>query len=124
MLRSLLTKVKPKADPLESPGVIYRIPCLDCDHSYIGETGRTLKVRLMKHKRCCWNLDPQKSAVAQHALDENHQIDWEGSTVIDRESHWHRRSIKEAMHIRKQSNFNQDQGLTISPIWTSDILAT
>ena len=111
----MLTKVKLPSDPLNSPGVIYRIPC---NRSY---TGRTLKVRLTEHQRCCRNLDAQRSVVAQYALDEDHRIDWEGSTVIDKECNWHRRRIKEAMHIKRHPNFNQDQGLAISPIWLSDI---
>ena len=91
-LRSMLTKVKPPPDTLNSPGVIYRIPFKNCDRSYIGRT---------EHQRCCRNLDAQRSAVAQHALDEDHRIDWEGSTVIDKECNWHRRRIKEAMHIKR-----------------------
>ena len=123
-LRSLLTKVKPKTDPTDTTGVVYRIPCMDCDRSYIGETCRTLNVRLKEHQRCCRNFESQKSAVAKHAIEEDHRIDWSNSTVIDKEPQWHRRRLKEALHIKKHSNFNQDQGLTVSPIWNSDISAT
>ena len=42
--------------------------------------------------------------------------------VVDKELQWHRTRLKEAMYIKY--NFNQDQGLVISPIWASDILAT
>ncbi len=49
--------MKPQPDLLNHPGVIYRIPCLDCDCSYIGETGRTLRVRLSEHQRCCRNFE-------------------------------------------------------------------
>ena len=123
-LRSLLTKVKPRMDPTDATGVVYRIPCMDCDRSYIGETCRTLNVRLKEHQRCCRNLESQKSAVAQHAIEEDDRIDWDQSTVIDREQKWHTRRLKEALHIRTHNNFNQDQGLAISPIWHSDISAT
>ncbi len=74
-LRSILTHVKPKPDDNNLPGVIYKIPCLDCNRSYIGETGRTLQVRIGEHKRHCRNLDTNKSAVAQHSLEEGHRID-------------------------------------------------
>ena len=60
-LRSLLTKVKPRTDPTDATGVVYRIPCMDCDRSYIGETCRTLDVRLKEHQRCCRNLESQRS---------------------------------------------------------------
>ena len=123
-LRSLLTKLKPKINLTDTTGVVYCIPCMDCDRSYIGETCRTLNVRLKEHQRCCSNFDLQKSAVAQHAVEEDHRIDWDNSMVVDKESKWHRRRLKEAMYIKKYNNFNQDQGFAISPIWASDILAT
>ncbi len=103
-LRSILSHVKPQPDLLNHPGVIYRIPCLDCDRSYIEETGRTLRVRLSEHQRCCKNFETQKSAVAQHCLEEHHRIDWQGSTVIEKESIWHKRRIKEAIHIKSFPN--------------------
>ena len=84
-LRSLLTKVKPRTDPTDATGVVYRISCMDCDRSYIGKTCRTLNVRLKEHQCCCRNLESQKLAVAQHAIEEDHRIHWSKSTVIDKE---------------------------------------
>ena len=43
-------KVKDPRPPLLKKGVVYRVPCMDCDMSYIGETGRNLKKRLVEHK--------------------------------------------------------------------------
>ena len=63
------TKVKPRTDLTDTTGVVYCIPCMDCDCSYIGETCRTLNVRLKEHQQCCRNLDLQKSAVVQYAID-------------------------------------------------------
>ena len=120
-LRSLLTKVRPCAHPVKSTGLIYRIPCLDCDSSYIGETGRTLDTRLSEHRRNCRNGEVLKSGVAQHALVDNHRINWDGSTVINREQHWYRRRVKEALYIRRFGNFNLDRGLDISSIWNDNI---
>ena len=107
--------------PVKSTGLIYRIPCLDCDSSYIGETGRTLDTRLSEHRRNCRNGEVLKSGVAQHALVDNHRINWDGSTVINREQHWYRRRVKEALYIRRFGNFNLDRGLDISSIWNDNI---
>ena len=117
-LRSILMCVKPKVSPEDNKGVIYHIPCQDCDKSYIGETGRTLKVRLTEHKRYCRNGETNRSGVSQHTLIDNHRIDWEKSTVIAKEPNYYKRRIKEALFIRKFNNMNQDQGLTVSPIWS------
>ena len=120
-LGSLLSNIRPKRDPHDTKGVIYQIPCLDCDRSYIGETGRTLKTRLTEHRRNCRNGDVQRSGVAQHSIEDDHRIDWKESVVIDREMNLYRRRVKEALYIRKFPNFNQDQGLIVSPIWSGVI---
>ncbi len=45
-LRKLLVHVK-QATPMENKkGVVYSIPCMDCNSVYVGETGRNLEKRL------------------------------------------------------------------------------
>ena len=53
-----------------------------------------------------------KSAVTDHAIQENHVIDWAKATVIDREPDCPTRWIRESVHIRKegQQTMNQDEG--------------
>ena len=53
-LRRCLTKVKTPADPINTKGVVYKIPC-ECGRVYVGETGRTLKQRITEHKRAVKN---------------------------------------------------------------------
>lgn len=68
-----------KEGPHDDRGVIYQIPCLDCDKSYIGETGRTLITRLTKHQRSCKNGEVPRSRVAQHKVEDSYLIDWNES---------------------------------------------
>lgn len=49
-----------KEGPRDNKVVIYQIPCLDCDKSYI-ETRWTLKTRLTDHQRSCQNREVQRS---------------------------------------------------------------
>ena len=53
-----------------------------------------------------------KSALTNHATQENHVINWSQETVIDREPERFTRWIKKAIHIRKeeQQAMNRDEG--------------
>ena len=116
-IRSLLVKTKPVTKEHDKKGVIYRVPCQDCPKVYIGETGRKLSTRLTEHKRHCRLMQPEKSAIAEHAIVEDHRIDFDGSEALLTEDRFWPRKIKEALLIRRHQNFNQDTGLGISEIW-------
>ena len=105
-LRSLLTNVRPRRDPYDAKGVIYHIPCKDCEKSYFGETGRTLRTRLTEHRRSCTNVEVQRSGLAQHTLEDDHQIDWEESVMIEQEKNCYTKKGQ----ISKFPNFNQLHG--------------
>jgi len=52
-----------------------------------------------------------KSAVTDHAVEENHVIDWDKAKVVDREAQRQTRWIKEALWIRKTPMcMNRDAG--------------
>ena len=118
-VRSILTNVRPRISQHDKKGVVYCIPCQDCDKVYVGETGRTLNIRQKEHKRHLFNGNTEDSAVAAHAHQEVHDIDWENTFVLDYDDDFFKRKVKEALLIRQKSNFNQDSGLAVSPIWLS-----
>ena len=84
-------------------GVVYEIPCADCDKVYIEQTGNSLVTRLQQHRAARKNLQPQKSALAEHSLNEAHRIDWPHARVLERESNWRKRLFLEAFHTRRKS---------------------
>ena len=56
---------QPREDKKEK-GVIYEVPCKDCECVYIGETGRTLEKRLTDHKNAVKKHDT-KNGIAVYS---------------------------------------------------------
>ena len=70
-LRQLLTRLKTKMPELKRKGVVYRIPCRDCEAGYIGETGRSLQKRITEHKYAVKTND-RRNGIAVHCWDMGH----------------------------------------------------
>lgn len=98
-LRSLLTRVKNTVPPEKVKGVVYKVECC-CGSTCIGETNRTLEVRLKEHKRAV-KTDNRNNGIAVHANDTWHSIEWNKAEVIDSEQNWLKRRVKEALHIKE-----------------------
>jgi len=116
-LRNILVHPKDKIIDEEKTELIYRISCKNCPSSYIGETGRKLGLRMKEHRkevdsfttgllhtrasRARESSITYKSAITDHAVEENHVIDWDRAEVVAREAQRQTRWIKEALWIRK-----------------------
>ena len=126
-LRDLLVHPKDSLTPLEKSGVVYKVPCSNCDHSYIGETGRTLGIRIKEHSDEVNKITSSrrftrmsaseatdirhKSAITDHAVQNNHVINFDNVTVINKEDNRRWRAIKESIEIRiNKDSMNRDQG--------------
>ncbi|XP_072043740.1 uncharacterized protein [Amphiura filiformis] len=108
-LRRSLVSPKDKTEQEKQSGVVYSIPCKDCDSLYICESGRKLEKRLTEHKSKAASF---KSAIKEHIdRSKGHQIDWENVKVLERESKDFPRRVLEAIHIRtKRPRLNGDKG--------------
>ena len=102
---------------LDKKGVVYEVPCGECNHVYIDETGRTLRKRLTEHKVAVKKCDT-KNGIAVHAWNSGHQVEWESAKVKDVVPNLAHRRIGEALHIFQTANTtNLDCGLTLDSIW-------
>ena len=100
-----------------TPGV-YKIPC-ECGDVYVGETGRTISTRLKEHQRHFRLCQPEKSAIVEHSLDEDHKIRWDDTRVLWRSKNFWDQLTKEAIEIRLENNkVNRDTGYSISSSWS------
>jgi hypothetical protein len=100
-------------------GVVYRVPCMDCHKD---ETGRSLQKRLVEH-RAAVKRSEKYNAIAVHAWEHGHRVDWDYARVLRQESVYWRRRTLEAIEIRRHGETtNVDCGLMLSPYWTGSCL--
>jgi len=127
-LKTVLVHPKDKQEKEDLTECVYKVPCANCDKTYIGETGRKFVVRLQEYRtevesktgrtftrslRGSSLTEHNKSTLTDHATQENHVINWSQATVIDREPERFTRWIKDVYgHVRKEGQqvMNCDEG--------------
>ena len=138
-LRQVLVHPKDKVDKQKKAGVVYKIPCNQCEKVYIGETGRQLGTRITEHRKEAEKISDRnftrstrrastnehhKSAITDHVCQNNHIMNWEASEIVEQESDKLIRSIKESILCVRSNTptMNRDEGACqLSPIWTQVI---
>ena len=114
-LRQTLVRLKDQTHLQQRAGAIARIPCGTCSKVYIGQTGRTLEHRLKEHKRALTSGNTAQSAVAEHAVEQNHVINWKEAKVMACHHHYRQRCALEGWHIREKARtMNHDDGPLLS----------
>lgn len=97
-------------------GVVYKIPCDNCDRSYVGQTGNSFQSRVKQHQAALRLLNPEKSALAEHAINEDHAINWNSAEILCQENNYHQRLFLEAWHAKRNVCLNRCD-LPISPLY-------
>ena len=106
-IKKILRSPKDKTDKMDKTGVIYHLKCDDCGEDYIGETERKIRDRFPEHRR---KSSIKTSAMAHHLHYNNHKLTERNCKILDRESDWRKRGIKEAIYIRKNApTLNRDE---------------
>ena len=97
-LKNVLVHPKDREDKEQRTECVYKVPCASCEKTYIGETGRKLGVRLQEHRSevesktnraftrshpSSSSAESNRSALTDHAVQENHVISWSAASVIE-----------------------------------------
>jgi hypothetical protein len=125
-IRSLACRLKAKAERMEQKDVVYSVKCTTCEKQYIGETGKTLQERLKRHQQDV-RRGVMTNGIFKHLLEnESHTVNWNDSQILDKESNWRKRRIKESVLINcfnpeeNLSNImNIEKGLAIDKCWNA-----
>ena len=120
-LRNILVHPKDK-ETEQTSECVYKVPCTSCEKIYVGETGRKLGIRLQEHRmevesktkraftrsqRSSTSAEFKRSALTDHAVQENHVINWADASVIDRESDRSVRWIRGHTHPQGRTTSNE-----------------
>ena len=98
---------------IKQNNIVYGFCCQDnrCEETYIGETKQTLAKRMYQHRRPSTS-GCGDSAVYSHLNTSNHSFVNENVIILDRESWWFERGVKEALYVKsEESTLNKGEGL-------------
>ncbi|UYV74326.1 hypothetical protein LAZ67_11003026 [Cordylochernes scorpioides] len=81
ILRHPITRLPRSTVARSSGGSVYSVSCNDCSASYIGETGRSVAIRMTEHGRCITNRD-NRSLIFNHINTTGHSFNLTSPTTI------------------------------------------
>ncbi|UYV81813.1 hypothetical protein LAZ67_20002537 [Cordylochernes scorpioides] len=81
ILRHPITRLPRSTVARSSGGSVYSVSCNDCSASYIGETGRSVAIRMTEHGRCIANRD-NRSLIFNHINTTGHSFNLSSPTTL------------------------------------------
>lgn len=95
---------------------------MDAINRNVGETKYSVKARIYQHRKPSTN-EAQNSAIYLHIRDSKHTMNFEDLVILDKEEHYHKHGIEEAIWERIEewsgASLNKQGGLrySLSHVW-------
>ena len=105
-LRNHLVKLKDKREIIENKNSIYSISCKEdnCNARYIGETGRTVGIRMDEHRRSVSKKGERSQIYVHKRETQGHDFDIDNVKIIAKENNMKPRRFVEACFTKFTSN--------------------
>jgi len=103
--------IKAHKDPLTNlckKNVIYKLNCNNCEATYVGQTKRQLKTRIIEHRNYIKRNTSTHSVIIDHRIISDHDFDWDNVEILDVERNLNKRLIFEMIN-----NKSQNKGLNL-----------
>lgn len=119
----LFSRTKDQVPVGRQSNLVYSISCEGCDdRCYIGTTKQLLENRLKQHKVSVERLQTEKSALALHAVTNQHRFDFKNAFVMYRCPHYTQRMFIEELCIKSSNrcvNIKSREAMNVSSIYTA-----
>ena len=113
-----LPSLKDEINHNEKSNLVYEVPCQNCPFVYIGQTKRDLKSRIKEHQRAIKFQRPEKSALCQHSMENDHLIDWSKVKILKVEHDYSKRLFTESWYINEKPQvLNRNDGLSFPAVY-------
>ncbi|XP_045474883.1 uncharacterized protein LOC123680811 [Harmonia axyridis] len=121
-LRSMFSDGRDKLSDSEKSGV-YKLFCDECPAFYVGQTGRSLKVRVEEHKKSILQ-NKSTTGFSTHCISCNHFIDFNKTKILHEGEKSKRLDLLECLeissaHKQKLPIVNDQLEFRLSPVLTS-----
>jgi len=103
-LNKYVKRGKDIIDPKSHSAIVYKINCLNCNSSYVGQKKRQFKTRLKEHMADINKKNGVLSVVSNHRIEHCHEMNWGEAAILDRESSYIKRTVSEMIYIKRQCN--------------------
>jgi hypothetical protein len=88
--------------------------------SYIEQTGRSVDIRLKEHQRHIRLEHPDKSAIAQHSIDQGYHIQFHNASILATKTRYIDCIVREVIESELHPyNSNREGGFCLSKSWKS-----
>jgi hypothetical protein len=85
---------------------------------YIGQTGRSVDIRLKEHQRYIRLQHPDKSAVAENSIDQGHCIQCHNSSILASKTRYMDRIVRVVIEIELHPyNIKTEGGFCLRKSW-------